>query len=185
VSATFHSPLQGDGKDRIYVQRDMGHAEEPRRLQINKTDVFGKHPTWLENWRIAFTGCNYWAEGSLCGIWTTNSDDSGAPAYVTDVSTDISSDSANGLLLFASQRTGNWDVYVTGANGGSPRNLTSSPSQDFGGTFSPDGRTVAFMSNRDGWGIWAVSTDGGAAQKLLAVPGFGGNWTEERLTWAP
>ena len=63
----------------------MGHAEEPRRLQINKTDVFGKYPTWLENWRIAFTGCNYWAEGSLCGIWTTNSDDSGTPAYVTDV----------------------------------------------------------------------------------------------------
>ena len=74
---------------------------------------------------------------------------------------------------------------MTGANGGSPRNLTGSPSQEFGGAFSPDGRYVAFMSNRDGWGIWAVSSDGGEPQKLLAVPGFGGNWMEERLTWAP
>jgi len=185
VSVTFHSSLQGDGKDRIYIQKDTSHSEEPRRLQINKTDVFGRYPTWLESWRIAFTGCNYWASGSNCGIWTANSNDSGNPAQLTDNPADISSDSAGGILLFSSPRTGNWEVYAISQGGGAPQNLTNSPSQDGGATFSPDGRAVAFMSNRDGWGIWVMNADGSGPQKLVSVPGFGANWQEERLAWGP
>ncbi len=186
VSAAIHSTLQGDGKDRIYVLWDMSTAQEPNSLQVNKTDVYGKYPTWLETWRIAFTGCNYWASGGNCGIWTVNSDDSGSPAQLTTDPSDISTDSAGGILLFASPRTGNWDVYAMPEGGGTPQNLTNHPSQDAGGTFSPDGRYIAFMSNRDGgWGIWVMNADGSNPQKLVAVPGFGAGWIEERLAWGP
>ena len=186
VSAAIHSTLQGDGKERIYVLWDMSTAREPNILQNNKTDIYGKYPTWLETWRIAFTGCDYWAGGGNCGIWTVNSNGSGSPAQLTTDPSDISTDSAGGILLFASPRTGNWDVYAMPEVGGTPQNLTNHPSQDTGGTFSPDGRYIAFMSNRDGgWGIWVMNADGSNPQKLLAVPGFGADWIEERLAWGP
>lgn len=186
VSAVFHSSLQGDGNDRIYIQQDMSHSEEPRRLRVNNVDIFGRYPTWLENWRIAFTGCDYWASGSLCGIWTVNSNDSGAPTRITDNPQDRSSDSAGGILLYASAQTGNWDVYAIPNGGGTSRNLTNAPSQDIGATFSPDGRFIAYISDRDGWSIWIMNADGSNPTKWLDVPaGFGPNWAEERLAWGP
>lgn len=186
LSVVFHSTLQGDGRERIYIQWDMTHTEEPKVLQINSQDVFGRDPTWLENWRIAFSGCDYWAGGSNCGIWTLNSNSSGAPLRLTQDVRDRSSDSANGVLLYASVQTGNWDVYAIPHNGGAPNNLTNHPSQDAGATFSPDGRYIAFMSDRGGWSIWIMNADGSNPVKWLDVPaGFGSNWAEERLAWGP
>jgi hypothetical protein len=186
MSAVFYSSLQGDGRDRIYIQWDMGHAEEPAMLKVNGRDAFGQYPTWLETWRIAFSGCDYWASGSHCGIWTTDSKGSGNPIQLTDRPGDRSSDSAGGILLYASPASGNWEVYAIPNTGGSSRNLTDSPSQDVGATFSPDGAFIAFISDRDGWGIWIMNADGSNPQKLIGVPtGFGANWNEERLAWGP
>ena len=59
-------------------------------------------------------------------------------------------------------------------------------SQDAGATFSPDGRFIAFMSDRGGgWAIWVMNTDGSNPQKLIDVPGGFGTWEEERLAWGP
>ena len=184
-SAAFSSTIC-DGKERLYVQWDLTQQEEPTLVKVGGTDVFGRNPTWMDNWRIAFTGCNYWAEGSKCGIWAVAADNSAAPYRLTDQADDVSSDSYGGTLLYQSRATGNWDVYSVPAGGGTPRNLTNSPSQDSGATFSPDGRSVAFMSDRDGsWGIWVAGIDGSNPQKLLAVPGgFGADWPNERLSWS-
>jgi serine/threonine-protein kinase len=185
-SVVFQSTL-GDGRERIYIQWDMTHAEEPKVLTVNGIHVYGRSPTWLENWRIAFSGCNYWAGGSHCGIWTVNSNGSGQPQQLTEQVQDRTSDSANGILLYASSATGNWEIYAIPVTGGAPRNLTNNPSQDVGATFSPDGGSIAFISNRDGgWGIWVMNADGSNPQKLIAVPnGFGQGWAEERLAWGP
>ena len=184
-SATFSSTIV-DGQERLYVQWDMTRQEEPTLVKVGGTDVFGRNPTWMDNWRIAFTGCNYWAEGSKCGIWAVTADDSAEPYRVTDQANDVSSDSYGGNLLYQSRAMGNWDVYIVPATGGAPGNLTNSPSQDSGATFSPDGRSIAFMSDRDGsWGIWIIGLDGSNPQKLLAVPGgFGADWPNERLSWS-
>ena len=108
------------------------------------------------------------------------------PYRLSDQADDVSSDGFGGNLLYQSRAAGNWDVYIVPARGGTPRNLTNSPSQDSGATFSPDGRSVAFMSDRDGsWGIWIIRLDGSNPQKALAVPGgFGADWPNERLSWA-
>jgi serine/threonine-protein kinase len=184
-SATFQSTI-GDGKERIYVQWDMSHAEEPKVVTVNGVHVYGRAPTWLPNWRIAFSGCNYWANGGNCGIWTINSNNSGAAQQLTERVEDRSSDSAGDVLLYSSSVSGNWEIYAIPVNGGAARNLTNSPSQDVGATFSPDGSFIAFISNRDGWGIWVMNADGSNPQKLLTVPtGFGQGWAEERLGWGP
>jgi len=184
-SATFQSTI-GDGRERIYVQWDMTHAEEPKVVTVGGVHAYGRAPTWLPNWRIAFSGCNYWANGGNCGIWTINSDNSGAPQQLTERVEDRSNDSAGGVLLYSSSVSGNWEIYAIPVNGGAARNLTNSPSQDVGAAFSPDGAYIAFISNRDGWGIWVMNADGSNPQKLLAVPtGFGSGWAEERLGWGP
>ncbi len=50
----------------------------------------------------------------------------------------------------------------------------------------PDGRLVAYMSNRGGWSIWIINPDGSGQRKLIDVPeGFAADWAGERLAWGP
>jgi TolB protein len=186
ASSVFYSTLQGDGRERIYIQWDAANRQEPAPLQINGQGIFGRYPTWLKNWRVAYTGCDYWASGGNCGVWTLESNGSGNPLQLTTNPSDISTDAHGNDVLFASQGSGNWELYVIPSNGGTARNLTNSPSQDVAGTYSPDGRHIAFISDRDGWGIWVMNADGGNPQKLLAVPaGFGNEWPIARISWGP
>ncbi|MCB0257468.1 MAG: PD40 domain-containing protein, partial [Anaerolineae bacterium] len=100
---------------------------------------------------------------------------------------DVSTDSWRSQLLYSSRASGNWEVLSVSGTGGSTENLTNSPSQDLGATFSPDGNYIAFMSNRDGgWGIWIMNADGSDPRKLLSVPsGFGSDLSTARLSWGP
>ena len=56
-----------------------------------------------------------------------------------------------------------------------------------GGTFSPDGNYIAFMSDRGGgWGIWIMEADGANPRQLVAVPeGFGKLFDQDRVSWGP
>ena len=54
--------------------------------------------------------------------------------------------------------------------GGEPRRLTSNPASDSRPRFSPDGRTLAFLSTRDGSSqVWALDLAGGEARKLTSL----------------
>ena len=50
------------------------------------------------------------------------------------------------------------------ADGSGQKRLTSSPGDDFGSAWSPDGKKIAFKSNRTGrYQIYVMSSDGGRA----------------------
>lgn len=53
-------------------------------------------------------------------------------------------------ISFASNRRGNFDIYVMDTNGENPRNLTNHPARELEPAWSPDGRFLAYVSNRDG-----------------------------------
>ena len=193
-SLLYHSSQDG-GKDRIFVQWDGSHALEPSHLQVDngnaRVPLWGRYPTWIED-NMAFSGCDWWQQGSKCGIWVLSPgtvDGRGSAngaIQLTKQVNDRSSDYYSGSLLFSSSVTGNWDVYAVPVTGGKARDLTSSPSQDLGASYSPDGNYLAFMSDRGGWSIWVMNADGSAAHPLAAVPqGFGPHWDEERLSWGP
>ncbi|MGH9869704.1 MAG: prolyl oligopeptidase family serine peptidase [Candidatus Polarisedimenticolia bacterium] len=59
------------------------------------------------------------------------------------------------------------NLWMVSMDGRTLRQLTSAEAQDTGPRWSPDGRTIAFMSSRSGSSqIWTISPDGGeAAQK--------------------
>ena len=59
------------------------------------------------------------------------------------------------------------DLYAIPIEGGKARRLTSGMAWDATPRFSPDGRTIAFISDRDGTeNLWVIAADGSSARKI-------------------
>ena len=62
-------------------------------------------------------------------------------------------------------------VWIAPSKSGAARRLTSGEKRDSDPAFSPDGRRVAFLSNRDGSSqIWLVDLAGGDPWKATSFP---------------
>lgn len=57
---------------------------------------------------------------------------------------------ATDKIAFATDRDGNWEIYLMNVDGTDCVNLTRHPASDFYPAWSPDGKRIAFFSNRDG-----------------------------------
>jgi TolB protein len=80
--------------------------------------------------------------------------------------------SPKGDTIIFTTRQGTHDVWAIGADGSNPRRLTSGPGDNQGASWSPDGRHVAFQSNRRGsWQIFAMLVDGSEQTPLMRGPG--------------
>jgi dipeptidyl aminopeptidase/acylaminoacyl peptidase len=76
---------------------------------------------------------------------------------------------------------GNSDIWLVPSQGGAARQLTASPSADFGPRWSPDGKTIAFISARSGEAqVWLISLDGGEARQLTRLAGGASG-----IVWSP
>ena len=82
---------------------------------------------------------------------------------------------AQAQIAFASQRDGNHEIYVMDADGGNQRNLTNDLHLDWDPSWSPDGKRIVFVSQRDGhfrsrFGItseiYVMDADGGNQRNL-------------------
>ena len=89
------------------------------------------------------------------------------------------------MLAFASNRAGNFEIYVRRIEGGQEVNITNDPGQNIQPAFSPDGASIAFVSTRSsrtgliktappsgfdyrtfGGDIWVAPALGGPARRL-------------------
>jgi Tol biopolymer transport system component len=60
-------------------------------------------------------------------------------------------------LVFASERDGNWNLYVVEAAGGPAQPLTDAPGDERDPIWSPDGQSIAFAYNQGaGWDIYTL-----------------------------
>lgn len=65
------------------------------------------------------------------------------------------------------------DVFVINADGGPPRNLTNSPSDDVRANWSQDGKSIYFRSDRSGRNeIWKMPASGGEAIQITRNGGW-------------
>ncbi len=70
-------------------------------------------------------------------------------------------------LFYASDRTGNWDIYRRPIGENTLIDLTADcPGDDRQPAISPDGSTIAFRSERDGGGIFLMDINGDDVRRL-------------------
>jgi Tol biopolymer transport system component len=198
-----------DGNWEVYVMPVSGlqarvNLEGSEQANNKQTNLTG-HPAndWLPSWSpdgrsIAFVSDRdgnweiYWmrVDGSEQTNLTRNPGDDWVPAWSPD----------GQYIAFQSARDGNWEVYVMPARGlqaqvdaddSGATNLTRHPADDWDASWSPDGRYIAFMSERDGnRELYVMAVPGPEAQ----VDVQGGRWpmrlthnlaVDKNAAWAP
>ena len=87
----------------------------------------------------------------------------------------------DGRLVFTSDRSGNPQLYVMDAEGGSVRRLSWEGNWNDSADWSPDGLRLVYVSRRGGhFKIWSMLADGGGP---VAMTTGGGD--DENPKWAP
>ena len=93
-------------------------------------------------------------------------------------------------ITFMSHRDGNPEIYVMNSDGGNQRRLTNNGAKDLNPSWSPNGKRIAFVSDRDGhvhakhgWStyeIYVMDADGSNQQNLTNNP-----HNDRQPSWSP
>jgi TolB protein len=135
------------------------------------------------------------------GIWVQTLD--GETAYpITDNARDTtpvwSPDGSR--VAFTRMQHDHWEIYVVNSGGGNVTRLTTTPKRPDGApgnsaaaTWSPDGKHLAFLTDRSGeWEIWVMNANGKTQKPMFATALDGGltgltleyaSLSERALSW--
>ena len=177
----FHSRLKGGNNEIFSVTANgSGLTRHPRSAASDS------NPTWSpDGRRVAFESNRHGdrrgyqdsdvfvmnANGSGVRELTFSNRFDGDPAW-----------SRQNTIAFESERNGLADVYSIRADGSSERRLTVSPAFDGDPAWSPNGKRIAFTSERDGGDreVYVMNADGTDQVRLTTSAGF-----DENPSWSP
>jgi TolB protein len=185
-----------DGRKLLYYSRGpSGHrgdvfvmnADGSGKRNLTQNPAYDSPGSWSPDVRkIVFTSNR---DGNN-EIYVMNSDGSGQQNVSPNPSTQEGNPqwSADGrTIAFMTDRDGNQEIYAMDADGGNARNLTRHPLNDTyaGFLLSPDGRRIAFASNRDtrslkNLDIYVMNADGSDVRRLTRTPE-----SEGPMSWSP
>ncbi len=154
VSIMSAAPLaQGQAPARVMVGvQDVAWSADGRRLYFSamrvKSDFSDDAPT----------------------KWSVYAYEIGAPTVtlVAAQAFSVSASPAGARLMVGRLVDGNRDLFVIEANGRPLERLTTDPAEDYGGVWSPDGRSIAFTSKRSGRSeVYVANADGSNVRRLI------------------
>lgn len=185
-----------DGRGWRILHRDVNAMNGPGsgegiilRASVGQFEIFGRNPLWASGDRFVFQGCNTWENRvGDCGIWVMEGNN-GQPRRLTQKPNQVTSDVDGDVVVYASNEAGNWNVYTLNIDTGENRQITLDSANDGLPTISPDGRSIAFISERGGvLAVWRANINGGGLEKLFDIPAHLGNfgselWAQEKMSW--
>jgi TolB protein len=190
ISFAFATRREGDRVPRIYRGDQTGKKDFSLNFQ-------GEYVSTFPDGRLVAKGC---LPSGDCGIFIIGASGGGETKISTETGDTAPAVSPNGqkIAFMSSSRGGsNWEIWVMDADGGNPQRLTNNGSNDGLPTWSPDGRSIAYVSDAGGvWSIWVMNADGTNQRKLFSMKGspdglvlhakdVSKGWLEERISWAP
>lgn len=121
--------------------------------------------------------------GTLAKIYAMNPDGTGVRPLTSGPGNDLWPDlSTNGrLLAFASNRSGNNEIYVLDLRNGELTNVSQSPADDSWPRWSPNGHELVFHSNRSGnYDLYVADVHDGTIRRVTNDPALD-QWPD----WSP
>ncbi|HEY3456978.1 MAG TPA: protein kinase [Bryobacteraceae bacterium] len=118
---------------------------------------------------IGVAGLGWWS-------WKRSRESSQGPHYGVPIRLTVEGGLAQDAVIspdgktvaFASDRSGNFDIYVQDIATGQATQLTNSPFDEKRPSFSPDGNNIVFQSSELGAGISVVPARGGSIRHVVA-----------------
>lgn len=156
-----------DGKAIYYVREQDGPGEPVYNLW--KMGAGGENPVPVTNFESDLISPHFSADGKKIvferdfRIWTMNVGEADAVPASIDIALDVSNDQKVSRVISEGGEMGHWsrsgqeiafalngDIWIIPAQGGEGRQITRGPALDQWPRFSPDGKSLAYFSNKSG-----------------------------------
>jgi len=149
--------------------------KENKAYKLSEQVGIQRYPNWSFNEKtIIYSSAYKMGNGKIIeDLWEIDIDSKFSKRLLSNKSCNIQpcySPSGN-LVAFASDKTGNMEIYIMDKNKGIIKQLTHNKAYDADPCFSPDGSKICFVSTRSGkLDIWIMDKDGKNLRLLTKFP---------------
>ena len=172
------------GFPQIYLME----ADGSDQIQITHGEQYHGDPSWSPDGNM-LTFCSNYGDNSKLGVWAITPDGSEPKLIISEagvVTQPVWSPDGNKIVLSCT-RSGHYDIWSYDIKTSNWEQLTGGNSDEFAPAYSPNGKTIAYISNAiDGEGedtsssIWMMNTNGTNKRRITKTPG-----EDKHLTWSP